>query len=687
MPFASYPRGLRQGFPERSGARRRRRMLWLEALEERTVPSIIFNNASTATISDGGGLVLDQVHVELIFWGSGWDTGPGSALRSQTEAAVDSITSGPYLSHLRQYRDTIGSGFRAASVTIDSTDPLSVFSDSNVWNMLYANLSNGTLPDPASDPELLYMVIPQPGSTAGVGGQHSYLDFGGVRAHFGFTINPGDLDSITYYFSHELAESVSDPEGTAIQVNPSNSYSWNEICDGEAQNYSYRLNGYLVNSWFSQADHGYVVPTGQEQNFFVSSDRVLAVNGGQLSNPNNLITIGPANGIYTVTLNGEEAQFDSREFIRAVASISSITVNTGDGDDTVNIEGTLSRLPVTINLGAGTDTVNVSPTAQNLSSLAGTVTINGGSGSDALNLFDEGTDSNQSYTVTQSTVTRPNMATVSYYNVANVTLNTSNGADKITVQSTSGGTALAINGGSGVNTLVASAADNTWNITGSDTGTLTSAGIAGPVNFTSVQNLTGGAGRNTFVFSDSAGMSGNLDGGGGGSLDYSAYSSSVIADLQMGTATGVGGSIAHIQNVSGGTGGGAGVYNILVGNGGNILTGGNGRRNLLIAGSSASTLTSGDDDDILIGGTTAYDLDLASLMTIMDYWSGTSDDYATRVGNLLAGTGVPQLGPTTVTSNGGGNTLIGGPGLNLYYGNQTDATDFDPSSGAVFVSV
>jgi hypothetical protein len=157
--------------------------------------------------------------------------------------------------------------------------------------------------------------------------------------------------------------------------------------------------------------------------------------------------------------------------------------------------------------------------------------------------------------------------------------------------------------------------------------------------------------------------------------------------LQTGTATGVGGNIAHIDNVTGGSGGGAGIYNILVGNGGNTLTGGNGRRNLLIAGASASTLVGGDDDDILIGGTTAYDLNLSALMAIMTYWSGTSDDYGTRVGNLLSGSGVPLLDATTVSSNGGGNILTGGPGLNLYYGNTADTTDFDPTSVEVFVPV
>jgi hypothetical protein len=156
----------------------------------------------------------------------------------------------------------------------------------------------------------------------------------------------------------------------------------------------------------------------------------------------------------------------------------------------------------------------------------------------------------------------------------------------------------------------------------------------------------------------------------------------VIVNLRTNTATGVGGSIANIQNVKGGTGG-SGTFNILVGNGGNVLTGGNGRRNLLIAGASASTLIGGNDDDILIGGTTTYDTDPTSLQNIMIYWSGT-DDYTTRVTNLLSGTGVPRLDATTVTGNGGGNTLTGHNGgateKNLYYGNPVlDTNDWDPT--------
>jgi hypothetical protein len=740
MPLARHLRRFRYHPPQQQ---HRRRQLWLESLEDRSVPSILFNNATTTATSDGGGLVIDHVHVELIFWGSGWNTGQGPTLHSQTEAAVDSITSGPYLSYLSQYRPSIGSGTRVGSVTIDSSSPGSVFHDQDVRDMVATNIGNQTLPDPASDPQLLYVVIPQLGSNSNFGATHSYLSFGSLLVHYLWTTNVRGFDGITYFFSHELAESVSDAEGTAIQVNPRNDFVWNEISDGnEAQSYSYRLNGYLLQSWFSQADHAFVVPTGQAQNFYISNrtSRVLTVNGGQLANPNDTITIDQENGAYKVTLNGEAALFDGLNFLTNPVTVSSITVNTGNGDDTVNVERTISGRPVTVNLGSGTNTVNISPVAQNLSNVAEAVTINGGSGFDSLFVWDQNSNLGRAFTIGDG-ISASGAARLIYNSLSNVVLVGGNGGNTFNLQRRSApltlkggagpnrfvfsdgagisgnleggsagsfdysayttgvsvnlqsGTATGVGGtfdgiqsftgGGGSNTLVGADVSSIWNITGTNTGSIN----GGAVTFTGFQNLAGGGVADTFILSDGAGISGNLNGGAAGSLDYSFYSSSVIVDLRTATATGVGGGIANIQNVTGGNGGGAGVFNILVGNGGNILTGGNGRRNLLIAGLSASTLLGGEDDDILIGGTTAYDMDLASLIAIMNYWSGTADDYATRVGNLLAGNGVPLLDATTVTSNGGGNTLNGLPGLNLYYGTIADITDFDPSSGAVFVQI
>jgi Ca2+-binding RTX toxin-like protein len=317
--------------------------------------------------------------------------------------------------------------------------------------------------------------------------------------------------------------------------------------------------------------------------------------------------------------------------------------------------------------------------AQNLSSLAGAVTIYGGSASDTLNVFDQASSDNEDYTLTSSTLDRPGMATVTYFNLARVALTTGSGADTSTVQSAAAGTAVAITGGGGIDTLAGPAPDNTWDITGSDTGTLSSASIAGLVTFSFVQNLTGGPANNRFVFHDGASLLGDLEGGGGtNTLDYSAYTGTVIVNLPLHAATGVGGQIADIQVVFGGSDGTAGSYNILVGNGGNVLTGGSDRPNLLIAGSSSSTLQGGEDDDILVGGTTLYDRNPDELLAIMDYWTGT-DDYDTRVFNLTHGIGVPLLDATTVAGNGGGNTLFGGAGQDLFYGSLAlDMYDWDP---------
>jgi PKD repeat protein len=123
---------------------------------------------------------------------------------------------------------------------------------------------------------------------------------------------------------------------------------------------------------------------------------------------------------------------------------------------------------------------------------------------------------------------------------------------------------------------------------------------------------------------------------------------------------------------------GGGGPNILVGGGGhNVLIGGN-ARNLLIAGSGTSQLTGGNDEDILIAGSTVYDHDATALRAIMAEWLRTDEDYATRVAHLLGGSGVPLLDATTVTGNGGGNTLTGGLGRDLFFGQSAlDVSDWD----------
>jgi hypothetical protein len=391
------------------------------------------------------------------------------------------------------------------------------------------------------------------------------------------------------------------------------------------------------------------------------------------------------------------------------ADTASLTVKTGFGGATVDVLAT--GVPVNLVGNGANTTVDVGNNGS-VQAINGPLTITNPPSYTTVNVDDS--EDATARTVSLDTVTiggagygsitglAPASIQYKYNDTSSVTIETGSGGASVNALKTGAPVSL-IGNAAGPISLAASDAANTWSLTGNDAGTLSSSLILGTVSFSETANLHGGKGADTFVFSDGAGVDGTIDGGGGtNALDYSAYNSSVIVDLQTGAATGVGGGVANIQNVTGGSGtsspnggpGSAGVYNILVGNGGNVLIGGNGRPNLLIAGASASTLIGGNEDDILIGGATAYDTQagLAALDAIMAYWAGTADSYATRVANLLSGNGVPLLDATMVTNNGAGNTMLGNHGgageMNLFYGlaPASETTDFNPTIGEVFVN-
>jgi hypothetical protein len=136
------------------------------------------------------------------------------------------------------------------------------------------------------------------------------------------------------------------------------------------------------------------------------------------------------------------------------ASLGSVTITTGSGNDTVNIENTVVGVPVTVNLGGGTDTINVSPTAHFLGNLQGNLTLNGGSGVDTLNVFDQGNPFNVTYMLTASSVTRTGSALISYGSLFNfVNINGGGGTDTYNVNGTEQTYATTLDTGSSVATV------------------------------------------------------------------------------------------------------------------------------------------------------------------------------------------------------------------------------------------
>jgi hypothetical protein len=407
-------------------------------------------------------------------------------------------------------------------------------------------------------------------------------------------------------------------------------------------------------------------------------------NAGTLAGITAAVTVNP-NSMFTVNINDGSDNANHPAVVIAATGVTglapaplnfdithtgTLNITVGNGADTYRITET-PRDALNLNTGTGTNTVTVAPTGNR-----GPITLTGNpAGVNTL----VGPNGTTTWNITGADAGNVSAgATVSFTGYGSLTggsgSNTFVFSDGASLDGTLDG------GSSGNNTLDSSAYSSaeSFTLTGTDAGTGTPVAA-----FVDIQNLSGaGAGGSSFQFADGATLDGNLNGGGGATLDYSLYTTSVVVDLQpaVASATGVGGSISGFTTVIGASGapGTAGLYNLLIGSdgGGDTLQGGTGRRNILVAGGGVSTLIGGDGEDLLIGGTTAYDTEagLANWLAIADYWAGT-DDFATRSANLQSGNGVPLLDASTVTGNGGGNVFQGNGGIALIYSDGQDAID------------
>jgi hypothetical protein len=103
---------------------------------------------------------------------------------------------------------------------------------------------------------------------------------------------------------------------------------------------------------------------------------------------------------------------------------------------------------------------------------------------------------------------------------------------------------LSIHGGSSKDVLQGPDLDDTWQITGADSGTMD-----GNLTYADIPNLEGGSGSDSFVFAGGS-VSGNLDGDGGtNTLDYQAVPVSGPIDLGRGVAPLIAGLVKNIERV------------------------------------------------------------------------------------------------------------------------------------------
>ncbi len=220
-------------------------------------------------LQDNHGPVVTNVHVVLMFWGSAWndDKKPNPTVL-QVFGALASIMGGPYMDGLAQYRG-IGHGqiVLVAATRSNTSEPPNPFNDDNIAKLVFDAIDAGAVPDPDDLPgnQYLYTVFLPPGvnPTNGAGGEHTSRSHNGKNVHFAWVTHGGGIDSISDTVSHEIAEAVTDPEGNSFTFTSEGdpgAGGWIEIGD-VCQGYNARLNGVLVQAYWSQTDRACIIPT------------------------------------------------------------------------------------------------------------------------------------------------------------------------------------------------------------------------------------------------------------------------------------------------------------------------------------------------------------------------------------------------------------------------------------------
>ncbi|HEY2009447.1 MAG TPA: hypothetical protein VGH23_10690 [Rhizomicrobium sp.] len=209
--------------------------------------------------TDHNGAVIQFVRAYLIFWGSAWTSNPPpTPTTAQVTDAISRIVSGGYLTGLSQYRG-IGQGYILGTATVTSSNPPNGFTDTNVSNFIKGLISAGTIPNLDTDNQTLYIVFMPKGvnaSNSNFIGEHTYYtDSSNRRVHFGWITNNGTLSSVSIITSHEIAESMTDPEGSSIlgDAGTCSGTGWCEIGD-VCQGTTGTVNGASVQSYWSQSN-------------------------------------------------------------------------------------------------------------------------------------------------------------------------------------------------------------------------------------------------------------------------------------------------------------------------------------------------------------------------------------------------------------------------------------------------
>ena len=205
---------------------------------------------------------MSAARVYPIYWGRYWAPDRvASPTPDEITHALRTVLAGSYLAGLAQYRD-IGAAVLHGSHVITTSDPRSQFTDRDIEAFLNALFDAGVLPAP--DEQAVYVVTIPPGIYSGDGddlaGEHNYYQRDGHKIHYAWITDSDVLEGATQTTTHEIVETLTDPEGTAILGTPGtcDGERWCEIADICSD--AAKLNGVMVEPYWSNIAGHCVVP-------------------------------------------------------------------------------------------------------------------------------------------------------------------------------------------------------------------------------------------------------------------------------------------------------------------------------------------------------------------------------------------------------------------------------------------
>jgi hypothetical protein len=428
-------------------APRRRTQLQVEALEERAVPTIAFlPHFGPETIAAGStNEGMQHPTVNLIFSGSYWTTAQGQQDEANMISSVQSMLSGPYLSGLTQYGSDGTAVFGQA--WNDSTAVAANPSTGTLQNFLQNSITNHNAAPGFNDTRHapMFVVISDPTASANNGGGwnapgtyfQSILWFRfAENIHMVWVGTDTDQwagvsndtkvwkDAFTSTLSHEIVETMSDPDGHGIHVTtpstlPPSIKGDDQIGDNEpaADRYGYRLSGVWVQPYWSANDAAFIVPDGNSQTFFLdpiwngstfTGQFNLSVRGDQLGvdyGDNIRVDAWGANS--SVTMNQQTAAFDPGQ-------LHSINIDTRGGYNNVRIAEVAAGVSVNVDSsGLSNDFVVIGSDSGSLAGIQGSVNIANSSGHTWLEIYDSA-DSPRHITITDHSVAFNGLTTINY---------------------------------------------------------------------------------------------------------------------------------------------------------------------------------------------------------------------------------------------------------------------------------